>query len=45
MKQASFLLVVDDIAASRTFYEHVLQQAVLLDFGAKRMTSMHFLHI
>jgi len=42
MKQASFLLVVDDIATSRTFYENVLSQTVLFDFGANIVLSGGF---
>ena len=42
MKQASFLLVVDDIAISRTFYENVLSQTVLFDFGANIVLSGGF---
>ncbi|MCL2460960.1 MAG: glyoxalase, partial [Euryarchaeota archaeon] len=42
MKQASFLLVVDDITTSRTFYENVLSQTVLFDFGANIVLSGGF---
>ena len=34
MQKASFLLVVDNIQKSRIFYENVLFQDVLFDFGA-----------
>ena len=42
MKPASFLLVVDDIVASRSFYENVLSQTVLFDFGANIVLSGGF---
>ena len=42
MQKASFLLVVDDIQKSRIFYETVLSQEVLLDFGANITLSGGF---
>jgi catechol 2,3-dioxygenase-like lactoylglutathione lyase family enzyme len=42
MKQASFLLVVDDIAASRIFYENVLSQTIIFDFGSNIVLSGGF---
>jgi catechol 2,3-dioxygenase-like lactoylglutathione lyase family enzyme len=42
MKQATFLLVVDDISTSRVFYEKVLSQTILFDFGANIVLSGGF---
>lgn len=42
MKQATFLLVVDDINVSRAFYERILSQEVIFDVGANIVLSGGF---